>query len=179
MSTTGFGRRGPDADTRPATNDRPQELQTLGVPRRESINTTRPPPQFDMDLRDLFPKDIQDERPSGSHDRSWRNAPTSMPTLHKSNTNQSNYSHDNSYSRGSSANSGRYDSPMSQDYGTSSSTTYGPYGYLSDMNFLMDDATTHNGSLDFYPGIYDWDDGTQWHPFDGFFFGGQATNSGQ
>ena len=181
MSTTGFGRRVPDADARPVTNAKPQGIQLQGAPRRESLKTAaRPAPQFDMDLRDLFPKDIQDERPLVSHHKHRRNPPTSISMMHTSVTDKSNYSHDNSYSRGSSADSGPYGSPMSHDYGsqTADSIPYGICGYPNDMSFLMNDAMTQNGFSDVYPGIYDWDVGTQWHPFDGFFFGGSTTSSG-
>lgn len=156
MSTTGFGRRVPDADTRPVATAKSQGIQLQCAPRRESLKTARPAPQFDMDLRALFPKDIQDERPFVSHHKHWRNPPTSTPRMHTSVTDKSNYSHDNSYTRGSSADSGQYDSPMSHDYGsqTVNSNPYGICGYPNDMSFLMNEAMTQNGFLDVCPGIY-------------------------
>ena len=144
---------------------------------------TRPPPQFDMNLRDLFPDETQDGRAFSSNLGRWQaSTQSSMPTLPLSTqpqpyqpspdvgmTEQQYGSFDSTQPTPPSA-----FAPM-----TSHNAPYDVYGFsnANDLDFLMANSSTtgYNGQpgLDLgFDSEHDWADGAQMDLFDGFFFGG-------
>ena len=208
MSTTGFGfgkdRDGPDQPSRPSMADT-QRPSTSGYPDPVSsqypysqpvpARSRRPPPRFDMNLRDLFPEEIDaHDLPSQSIPQAMFTAPSTRQQMPQQGlarnmkyeapqTSATNISGQISAGLGMGANSGatnpanQYFNPQQQSpfYNTS---TYGSEIIgIPGMDFLnTNTGDEFSGEIDLGFGMgtdfqHDWNDGTQFDLFDGFFFG--------
>jgi hypothetical protein len=222
MSTTGFGfgqdRDRPDARSRPllagtereSTSSYPDpttsnySYSTQGPPSR----SRRPPPRFDMNLRDLFPEEI-DSQDLTSQSVSMFNAPMfgqqqsvqqrpSQPTpapvpqapipVDMNMNSQINAGLGMGGSNNTSGQATQFYSPQQQQTPFYNSSLYGSdFVGIPNMDFLNsapgDEFNTDMSGIDLGFGMgtefqHDWDDGTQFDLFDGFFFGNGNGNGG-
>lgn len=171
LSTTGFK---PPLDeqiarsTQQNYNSSPSPQPIKSEPRPEKMTRpARPPPHFDMNLRDLFPEDGRSFDGSFGH---WRSpTPHGLPVQ----TTPPQLQNSNSMSMPP-----QYD--MSVQPAMPTSTTkigHDPYSFSNDFDFLVanDDTVMYSGNpgLDLgFAGDVTWADGAQVDLFDGFFFGG-------
>ena len=214
MSTTGFGfgqdRDSPDARSRPSLAGAERENPS-SYPDPTSSNysysaqapssrSKRPPPKFDMNLRDLFPEEI-DTHDLPSQSVSAFNAPTirqqqtfqqgpSQATAPPPQGTQSmalNMNSQISAGLGMGGNNNASDqaaqfwNPQQQQTPFYNSSLYGSeFVGMPNMDFLNsapgDDFNTDMSGIDLGFGMgtdfqHDWNDGTQLDLFDGFFFG--------
>lgn len=195
QSTTGFGSRAVSFSPRSNRNEHPspgQQFDTSDFSGQHHFGgTSRPPVQFDLNLRDLFPDETQDGRSFGSNLGRWHgpprsdmaSTPSSLPHVkqrdglivpvpqHPNSTNRSP-------AMGPSA-------PMKSG---ANDMTYDMYGFSNsnDLDFLTNDndsTAMFYGDSGLDLGIdegHNWGDGMQLDLFDGFFFGnvGGVGNSG-
>ena len=187
LSTTGFGSRAAAQGARRRHEDTHNSNMSTTVANTQPSDlyhhkTSRPPPQFDMNLRDLFTDELQDGRSFGSNLGRWQAAmqvdpatvqpPQQFQVPAEVATSEQHYSFN----------------PMQP---TASSTFHG-----TEANHEAYDAydLPGSGGLDFLladndgaayldqPGLdlgfdsrHDWADGAQLDLFDGFFFGGMGN----
>lgn len=184
LSTTGFGSRVGGHATRQQheTNfSRTSNPTADSQPRDTFGKASRPAPQFDMNLRDLFAGELQDGRPFGSNlGRSQASAQSSLTALQQP----------------SQVHAPLESMKSEQQYNFSPVRPTPPSAFIdSSMNdepYNIDEFTNVDG-LDFllannidvgyhgqsglnlgFEGQHDWADGTQLDMFDGFFFGGSG-----
>lgn len=194
QSTTGFGSRVVSSGSRSNRSEHASPRQQFDTSdfsvQHHFGGSTRPPVQFDMNLRDLFPNETQDGRSFGSNlGRSHglsrsdiASALASVPRAQQDGLIVPVSQHPNSIDRAPAM------EPAAVTDGAND-MTYDMYGFANsnDLDFLTndDDNTAMlygNSGLDL--GIDDghsWGDGMPLDLFDGFFFGniaGTAGNSG-
>lgn len=213
MSTTGFGfgkdRDEPGMPSRPTlSNTERSRATTFSEPigsqyshpsQSAAVRPRRPPPRFDMNLRDLFPEEIDThDLPSQSVPQYMFGGSSRLPQQGQSQvmTSQSTQpsatrtsGHINaglgmSANNGSNGQSNQYFNTQQQQ-----SPFYNTSGYGSEfvgipgMDFLNsapgDDFNSDMSGIDLGFGMgtefqHDWNDGTQLDLFDGFFFGNGA-----
>jgi hypothetical protein len=215
MSTTGFGfgqdRDRPDARSRPSLASTERESAS-SYPDPTSSNysysgqapssrSRRPPPKFDMNLRDLFPEEIDthdlpsqsvsmfnppgfrqeqsfEERPSQAAVSTATQAPQPMAMSMNSQINARLGMGGNNNQPGQA--SQYYNQPQQQTPFYNSSLYGSDFVGMSNMDFLNaapgDDFNTDMSGIDLGMGMgtdfqHDWNDGPQFDLFDGFFFG--------
>ena len=188
LSTTGFGSHGTayqqtqSAPPRPSfassTSERYNKFPDYSsnaiqsASRQPPAKAKRPPPRFDMNLRDLFPDESSLESFSNSFSGQLRQSQVQVPRQPQHG--QVPQHHPTQTQQGQNTNP-----PFYYDTGT-----YNPEDLVGipGMDFLGNDGedlkVDTNGidlglgmGLDFQ---HDWSDGTQFDLFDGFFFGGGA-----
>lgn len=215
MSTTGFGfgqdRDRPDALTRPALGGTERESgSSYPDPTSTSYaysiqaapsRSRRPPPKFDMNLRDLFPEEIDahdlpsqsvsmfnapvfghqqtvPQRPSKAHVAMMQPAPEPMALNTNSQINAGLGTGGTDHSPGQPT---QFYSPQQQQTPFYHSNLYGSdFVGIPNMDFLTtapgDDFNADMSGIDLGFGMgtefqHDWNDGAQFDLFDGFFFG--------
>ena len=189
LSTTGFGSRSVTFDHSPQQHSRrssptPQYDTSDFSPQQHFGGTSRPPPRFDMNLRDLFPVESQDGRSFGSNLSRWEGPPRSNPSSTKSSLPSPNQGIQNTgiqQMRGMSPAQAGQSKPTT----AMNNMTYDIYGFpnMHEFDFLTNDgesSTTFYGDSGLDLGIdegHDWSDGMQIDLFDGFFFGNAANPS--
>lgn len=209
LSTTGFGSQAEEAHQLHTNQPRPSFSSFAGEnvgsyqdtshtsqqsTQQASARQRRPPPKFDVNLRDLFPE----ESNHGSQfisQSTYLTQPNqqAVQRTKQEQPQQSSYPINSQINQGLGMTdpnaAGAVDSVQSQlQMTTNPSAYYNTSLYGSDfvgvhgMDFL-DDGSPLNGTT---PGIdlgfgmgmdfqHDWSDGTQYDLFDGFFFGGTGT----
>lgn len=186
LSTTGFGSRTSTFDHSPQHQGQPGPTPQYDISNFSSKQyiggTSRPPPEFDTNLRDLFPEQLGD-RQSGSNLGCWEEPPsgsslTASPLLSPNrdiiNTSAQQRCSINAAKAG-----------QVRPTSTAKSTTYDIYGFPDqhEFDFLTnyhENSRTFKGEPGLDLGIdegHDWSDGMQVDLFDGFFFG-NVGNSG-
>ena len=181
MSTTGFGSRTATFDHSLQEPSQPSPTPQYDISdfstQQHFGGTSRPPPQFDMNLRDLFPVEL-DERPFGSDIGRWEGPPGSNPSSIASSVPVHSQGITNTGLR-----QPRSIIPVvteqSQPTMVLSNTTYDIYGFPNthEFDFLAsgnEKSTTFYGDSGLDLGVdegHDWSDGMQMDLFDGFFFG--------
>lgn len=177
LSTTGFKpslsghlARSMQQDYKSSPNPQATKSEVAQV---ASIRPTRPPPQFDMNLRDLFPE-MQDGRTFDGGFGHWQSpAPHILPMqptpqYHQA-PNDSNVS-------------SQYHADVKHStVNPSTKPLNDAYTSTNDLDFVMTSESTAmyggNPGLDFgSAGDHNWADGTQLDLFDGFFFGGTYSS---
>lgn len=192
QSTTGFGSRVASFSSRSNRNERSspgQQFDTSDFSVQHHFGgTSRPPVQFDMNLRDLFPDETQDGRSFGSNLGRWHGLPRSdsasvpsLPQVQQDGLIVPVPQHPNSVDRSPAI------GPSAVNAG-SNDMTYDMYGFANsnDLDFLTNDndnTAIFYGDSGLDLGIdegHNWGDGMQLDLFDGFFFGnvGAVGNSG-
>lgn len=182
LSTTGFGSRTTTIDESLQQHNQPSPTPQYDTsdfsPQQHFGGTSRPPPQFDMNLRDLFPVELQDGRPFGSNLGRWEGPPRSNPAPVASSMPcpDQGITHA-SIQQPPGINLAATEQP--QPPAVVNNATYDIYGFPDrhEFDFLTSD---NENSATFYDdsglelGIdegHDWSDGMQMDLFDGFFFG--------
>jgi len=143
------------------------------VSQEASIRPTRPPPQFDMNLQDLFPE-LRDGRTFDGGFGHWQSPASHILPMqpiprYVQAPNDSNAS-------------SHYDADVTHSTANPSMKPLNdPYTFTNDLDFLMTNESTAmyggNPGLDFgSTGDHGWADGTQVDLFDGFFFGGTHSS---
>lgn len=193
QSTTGFGSRAVsfDSPSNQKEHSSPgQHFDTSDFSVQHHFGgTSRPPVQFDMNLRDLFPDETQDGRSFGSNLGRWHGplrsdistTPSSLPHGQQDGVIVPVPQHPNSLDRTPTT------GPSAVNAGANN-LTYDTYGFANsnDLDFLTNE---NDSTASFYgdPGLdlgldegRNWGDGMQLDLFDGFFFGnvGSVGNSG-
>ena len=224
MSTTGFGfgqDRGSPSRSRPSLAGTERKSSTsYPDPASSTYSYTtqappsrsrRPPPKFDMNLRDLFPEEIDthdlpsqsvslfnpppfrpqhplQQKPSQSNVQAAPQAQQSMTLPINSQINAGLGMGGNNHTSGQAT---QFYNPPQQQTPFYNSSMYGSdYVGIPNMDFLNtapgDDFNTDMSGIDLGLGMgtdfqHDWNDGTQFGLFDGFFFGngnGNGNGSG-
>ncbi|KAL9032383.1 MAG: hypothetical protein Q9214_007993 [Letrouitia sp. 1 TL-2023] len=177
LSTTGFGSRvgGHTARQQHETSfsRRKSHPTADSQPGDTFRKASRPAPQFDMNLRDLFADELQDGRPFGSNlGRSQASAQSSLTPLQQPlETMKSEQQYTFSPVRPTPP-SAFIDSNMNDEpYNTDE------FSNIDGLDFLLanDIDVGYHGQSGLnlgFEGQHDWADGTQLDIFDGFFFGG-------
>ena len=176
LSTTGFMAPLDEQVSRRTQQDYHSPLSPppiKGEPSHQSsVRPTRPPPHFDMNLRDLFPETQDGRSFDGSFGHWQSSAPNIFRTQAASQVHQApNFA----------AAQPQY-VPILQQPAPTSHASLGndSYSFPNDLDLLLvdDDTAIFDGNpgLDLgFTGDHNWADGAQVDLFDGFFFGG--TNS--
>lgn len=194
LSTSGFGPQaaglGPD-QKQPESRTDPPDFEMDYQTQPSILRTSRPPPQFDMNLRDLFPDELQDGRSFLSNVNRWSDPmqsqisttqPSQQPDYQDPNFGQQQgYQTDPNQATGAS-----YTMPTTISNTPDNMQGFNGSGNNFDFDFLAsnDDSTgVYHGNSGLHLGFHsehDWADGAQMDLFDGFFFGGvgNAVNSG-
>lgn len=196
QSTTGFGSRVGSFNSRSHRNEQSgpgKQFDTSDFSLQHHFGgTARPPVQFDMNLRDLFPAETQDARSFASNLGRLQSpprsevspTPSSLPHVHQDGLVGSVPRHPNSIDRASAT------GPSAMNVGAND-MNYDMYGFAhcNDLDFLTNDnvnMTLFYGDsgldLGFEEG-HNWGGGMQLDLFDGFFFGnvgnaGSVGNTG-
>ena len=137
------------------------------LPQADRSRPTRPPPQFDMNLRELFPE-LQQGPSLAPPFTNWQPSVFSAESRQ-----QALQPHD--YTTVQPPYETSVQNPMST---TMTSNANDSYTSPNDFDFLLmnDDITMYDGNpgidLGFEGGEHKWADGSQVDLFDGFFFGG-------
>lgn len=193
LSTTGFGSRFPPFDSRPNHEDHVSQPSPFDISDFSSQHhfggTSRPPVQFDLNLRDLFPEETQDGRSFGSNLGRWQTLPrsnmsteaASLPRVPPDGLNPSIALQPNTidpiHAMGHAA----------MDPGTNG-LTYDMYGFANsnEVDFSSNNHDDHDSAAMIYGdsglglGIdegHQWGHGTQLDLFDGFFFGSVGNSA--
>lgn len=201
VSTTGFGsqvrfatqRRDDDSPILPQHNFdqralRPSNFSTMG---------SRPPPQFDYDLKNLFSEDAQNgrmfKRPSKTGQAPLLSiAPNQAPTYASTTSTLSTPTSNSQQTQISPPNQPFDSSLLSNLFQSNNDLNNGPATYDDlenlDFEFLMNNDTTNTAAVFSgdvganlgFDGQHDWADGGVQLPdlFGGFFFGPQAGGEG-
>ena len=195
LSTTGFGARQPHFGSSkvkqpnsPDPNQNPQPQMFVQQQNEHGyFRPQRRKPQFDMNLRDLFPEQTQEERNFARNLGRWQpQAPPptaqsdvlSYQDLLKSPMQPQQLLQQQTPSTFSSA------PPYGmQGVDMMNSQAYDGYDYTNDLDSLLADSSStaaFNGHPGFTLGFdseHDWSEGAQLDLFDGFFFGGGGVGS--
>lgn len=193
QSTTGFGSRVVSFDSPSNQNEHSspgQHFDTSDFSVQHHFGgTSRPPVQFDMNLRDLFPGETQDGRSFGSNLGRWHgpprsdisSTPSTLPHGQQDGVTVPVPQHPNSLDRI------RTTGPSAANAGAND-LTYDMYGFANsnDLDFLTnenDSTASFCGDSGLDLGLdegHNWGDGMQLDLFDGFFFGnvGSVGNPG-
>ena len=178
LSTTGFKRPLGEQMARPTQQDYNSSPSPPSVKNETSqeapVRPSRPPPKFDMNLQDLFPK-AQDGRSFEGSFGHWQSTGAqALPTL------PAHVDHQNTDFPHVPI---QYDTNLPPLAPTSAMNySNDPYALPNDWDFLLtnNDAAMYGGN----PGIdlglngdHNWADGAQIDIFDGFFFGGNTNAS--
>ena len=208
VSTTGFGSQVRFAqqrqDDNPPILPQPSFDQHVPPPSNFSARTSRPPPQFDYDLKNLFSEDAQNGRMFSRTSQTWQAplpsvapnqaptyayAPSDASTPSTLSTATSNPNPNPKQSQMAHTNQSFDSSLLSNPFQSSKDLNNDPSTYDNlDFDFLINNDTTntaaafagdvgHNLGLD---GQLDWADGGGQLPdlFGNFFFGSQGGGEG-
>ena len=177
LSTTGFKPPLGEQIAHPTQQDynsspSPQAVQSESS-QDASIRRVRPPPQFDMNLRDLFPE-LQDGRSFDGSFGHWQSTTSQILPMQPT----SQYLHAPGFSNAPS----QYNADSHHAAPTAiRKIPNDAYALPNDLDLLLtnDDTAMYDGNpgLDLgFTGDFNWADGAQVDLFDGFFFGGSSSS---